>query len=344
MTQELQKVNDFALTISDKSKEYSLLKIEGIEDKKGYAAVDVARKEIKSMRVLIEKTFKAERDILNVKVKENLAKEKEVLALVSPLELELKAKTDVIDNEKARIKAEEEAREAARIEARYAKINKLGLTFDGSTYSYGENRLSNIDIQTASDVVIDTFIENVLMQKEAEEATRKAEAERIEKENARIAAEQKAEAERLAAIKAEQDKIAAEQAAAAAKIKAQQDAIDAENARIEKQKQDAINEAKRLAELEQAKKDAAEKAVKDAETKRIADEKAKAESEAMAAEKARKKALNAPEKTKLLNYAKELRACVCVDLSTDEAKIIMQEVELKLAELLTFIESESNKL
>lgn len=343
-TAAIVKASEFTQLVAQKKEAYGALTINGLDDKQGYAAVDVARKEIKKIRVDIEKAFKAERDVLNVKVKENLAKEKEILAVVAPIENDLKAKQDIIDNEKQRIKDEDAAREKARIDARFDKINKLGVAFNGHAYSYGEATISTVDINLGSDEKIDQFISDVLTQKEVEETAKKVEAERVAKEQAEIAAAQKAEADKLAAAQAEQERIAKEQAAKAAELKAQQDAIDAEKRRIEQAKIDAENEVKRLAELEQAKKEAAEQALKDAELKRVADEKAAADAKAKSEKAAQKKALNAPEKVKLINYAKELRACVCVELSTDEAKIIMQESELKLRELLTFIQSEANKL
>ena len=56
------------------------------------------------------------------------------------------------------------------------------------------------------------------------------------------------------------------------------------------------------------------------------------------------KAMNAPEKTKLLALSKTIRAIELPSVSTDDAKLILQQTEHLIKNLCNFIEEKSETL
>ena len=288
ITTALKEYNVPDAAIAKYRQDYLSLTVKGVEDKEGYDLCHAARMEVKGKRVEVEKTRK--------KLKEDaleygraVDKEaKRITALLAPIEEHLLAQEKIVDDEKARIKAEAEAKEAARIQARIDKLFAFGCSFNGMNYvlpfAPSGYSVPSAILKTCADEQFETICaefqklvdaENARIEKEKED--KRIEEERLEK----VRKEQEAEAARLNAI-------AEEQRQKEAKIKAEQDAIEKEKQRIEHEK-----------EIEKARKEAAEKAVKDAEEKRIKEEQAakeKAEQERIAAEK---KAALAPDKEKL---------------------------------------------
>jgi hypothetical protein len=82
------------------AEKYRSLKIRGVEDEDGYVAVDAARKDLKSKRCEIQKTGKELRAEAIAFQKAVIAKEKEYVGIIEPLELELEAKQEAIDKER----------------------------------------------------------------------------------------------------------------------------------------------------------------------------------------------------------------------------------------------------
>lgn len=156
---------------------------------------------------------------------------------------------------------------------------------------------------------------------DAEEAARRAEQERIRKE-------QEAESSRL---RVEREKIEAERAAIEAERRAAQEKIDAERREIEaEQKRLADIEAARVRaeEMERAKAEAAERAKRETE-ERLAREaaEAKAKAEREAAEKARVEAAR-PDGDKLRSVANEIASVVIPSMSTpdgDKAAMLVRK-------------------
>lgn len=164
-------------------------------------------------------------------------------------------------------------------------------------------------------------LENERLQKESEQKEKelKAERERIEKEReaerqaqAKILAEQKAEADRLAKIEAEK------QAKIQAELNAKAEAERKERERIEKElkaKQDAERQAKE-----------------------------KAEAEAKAKELEAKKAAKAPDKTKLIEFAKMVAAIQMPEVKSPEAEKILFDAKTLLDKVSKFVTEKSNEL
>lgn len=157
-------------------------------------------------------------------------------------------------------------------------------------------------------------LENIRLKKEAEEREKAAEAER--KKQAEILAKQKDEAEK------------------------KQREIE-EKARKEREESERILLAERKAaaeklekEIEQARKLAAElQAKKDAELK------AKMEAENLA-----KQALLAPDKTKLLGFAKVISGLQLPEVKSEESKRIITDTKILLDKVVVFINSGIEKL
>lgn len=173
----------------------------------------------------------------------------------------------------------------------------------------------------------------------AKAAAEKAEAERVaaEKaaEEARVKREQEEAAERER-MKAENERLAK----VAAEEKAQREAAE-KKAREERQAAEAKAAAERAEqqkaiEAERKKREAAEAELK---AKQEADRKKKA-----AEELAAKKAAAAPDKQKLEQFAKTLRALEVPIMSTSEGKDALIEVQRRILNLVTFVETEASSL
>lgn len=162
----------------------------------------------------------------------------------------------------------------------------------------------------------------------------------------KIEADQKAEAERLAKIKAEEE---------------ERKRINAENERLKKEaeakeKQLAIEraEAKKQLEIaqEKAKKEAEakEKLQNELKAKKEADDfaakllKQKEEAELKAKQLAEKKAAAAPDKEKLIQFARTIQALELPALKTEDANKILDNATELLFKVSTYLTTNANKL
>src|SRR3972149_6080300 len=76
------------------------LEIKGVEDEVGYLQVKDALKELGNMRILITKTGKSAREEARKYASSVIEQEKEYLLVISPLDHELKAKVEAVDEAK----------------------------------------------------------------------------------------------------------------------------------------------------------------------------------------------------------------------------------------------------
>lgn len=106
-TLDIEKFNPTKAEITDLVSKYSALEIKGVDDRAGYALVDNARKELKKVRINIEKTGKSLRAEALAFQKAVIEKEKELVGMVEPTEIELQDKQNQIDLEKEKIKRKE---------------------------------------------------------------------------------------------------------------------------------------------------------------------------------------------------------------------------------------------
>jgi hypothetical protein len=112
------------------AKEAGEIKITTYEDKANLKRAVELRKKMKSARVKVENEGKAMRDPLNGVNKEISAKEKELVAIVSPGEKSLQEIEDWYDAEKERIAAEEKRKEDERIQNRIDRLAVYGYGID----------------------------------------------------------------------------------------------------------------------------------------------------------------------------------------------------------------------
>jgi len=322
---------------------YSLMTVNGIDDKKGLKSVREARLELRKVRTAIEsrrKELKADSIEYGKRV-DSVAKE--LTAIVEPTEELLEQREKAVENEIARLAAE-------RIQKR---MNALRDVQEFGVSESLVNIMSDEDFELLLDRKTAEHSERVQAQKLAEEeAAKKAAEEAAAKaaEEARLASEKKAEEERLAAerqkLEAEQAAFRAEQEAARKKQEEQQAAIDAENDRLAaerrkieeaaaEQQRQAEAESKRIADAEQARKDAEAKA----ERERIMAEEAAA---AEIAEAARREALK-PDREKLLKFADKVAALKAPELSAECAGVF-GAIKADIAALANSIRSLAEKL
>jgi len=235
--------------------QYMHLKIDGLDDKEGFAKVHDARMIVKNTRISVEKKrvdLKADALAYGRAVD---AEAKRLTEMLSPIESHLEAEESAIVQERERIKKEAERKRQAIVQGRVDQFIACGVVPNIS------------DVAALTD---EQFAESIAV-------AQKAKAER------EAAAEAQRKADEEAAEKRRQEAaLLAEERAALAKIKAEQEA-EAARLAAERRKIEEAEAAKRRAEeLEQAKKEAAERARVETE-KRIAREAA----EAKAAEESR---------------------------------------------------------
>jgi hypothetical protein len=312
---ELQKYNVTDAAIAKLNAEYMSLAVKDANDKQGYEVCKAARIDIKKRRVEVEKTrviLKAESLEYGRRVD---GEAKRITALLEPIETHLIGQEKIVDDEKARIKAEEEAKEAARVQARIDRLESMGMGLVAGHYRlpYGAEGVAVpvAILKVCTDEQFTQFVEKIQEKKDAEDARVKAEddARKVESERlAKVSADQESERLRLAEITRRQ---AAEQAT-----------IDSE----------------------QARKEAAEKAriETEARIKREAEDKAAKEVAAKIA--AEKKAARAPDKVKILLIADTLDAIQTPDVKTDDGKAVALSVMMSIAELIKIIRDKAEVL
>lgn len=362
LSTELQKFNVTDAAISELSSKYMGLKIDGIDDKKGAKAVHEALMDVKGRRVAVQKIGKELRADAIKYQNAVIAEEKRIIALLEPIEDHLTEEEEAVKNEIARIKAEEEAKASAKIQARIDCICDIGAQFNGKAYISHGVIIPDIVVRTANDEQFADFIAQIREAKsieeeriKAEEEARKAEEERLRKiaeEQERIRAEQEAAAAKL---REEQERIKREQEEAARKIREEQEAIEKEKARIAKEEADrqtAIElEAKRKEE-ERVRQEEIEKARKEAEERAVIEAKEKAEREAVEKAEAdlkakieaeRQEALK-PDKEKLLSFADTIETLVVPEMKDPKAQAIIDKATSSLCKVADAIRKELRTL
>jgi len=218
--------------------------IVAVIDKDGRSQAHGAAMELKAARVTIEKVSKAARDDAVQFGRAIIQEEKRLVALVEPEETRLLALRDEWDAEQARIKAEAEAKERARVTAIHERIaairsyvplaaqcrtaarvdellNKLVATPQGNFEEFAEEAATVL----AGSIQAITAIYEERTAEEAERARAKAEAEAAA---AALAEQRKAQA-------AEAAKLAAERAAFEEERRIQRESLAAQEAAFKAQ-------------------------------------------------------------------------------------------------------------
>lgn len=226
-----------------------------VKDKAGREQAHGAYIELMRARTAVDKASKEAREDATKFSKAVIAEAARLVAIVEPEELRLKAARDAWDEEQARIKAEAEAKERARILAiteRIAAIKAYVVLANNCRTSERvadlQTKLTGVEMAGFEEFEAEAaaaFLE-ATEHLAAVHADRKAQ----EAEAARIKAEQEAEAARL---KAEREELARQQAEAAASIQKQRDELIAQRAADAAEAQRVADEARAQAEAAAAK-------------------------------------------------------------------------------------------
>lgn len=202
-TGQLKKVDIDALitysptdaAITKMEEAYGKLKVRGIDDTNGYKICHEARMDVKSQRVGVEgrrKELKIESLTFGRKVD---SRAREISMRLTGIETHLREQQDIVDNEKQRIKDEEERKAQEKLDGRIVLLQKYDCVLSVSELE----RMDDDEFNDLADKVREAF--------EQEKAERIAEEEQLEKER-------QAEQERIQKLeieRAEQDKKIAEQ-------------------------------------------------------------------------------------------------------------------------------------
>lgn len=343
ITKALEEYHITDAALATLKQNYMSLKVKDVNDDEGCKLVHAARMDVKGKRVEVEKTRKHLKEDALEYGRAVDKEAKRITALLDPIEGYLERQEEIVTDEKARIKAEAAAVEAARVQARIDRLIVMGCIFNGSLYKLPyspDYYVPQPIVATASDEQFEEICAKFQISVDAENT-------RIEKEKA----DKLAEEQRLASIRAEQeakqkelDAQAEEQRKAAAEIKAAQDAIEKEKQRIELEEYNRKVAIAHKEELERVKKESAEKATKDAKVKQEKEDKDKAdkiEKERLTAEK---KAARAPDKEKLLALADMLDKIPFPDLKTKEGGMIARNFNGQFAAALKYLKDEAEAL
>lgn len=171
------------------------------------------------------------------------------------------------------------------------------------------------------------------------EAERKAEEARIAKE--------KAEAEERERIRIENERLKAEAIAKEKQMAAERAKAEAERKAFEEKVQKEKAEAEARLKAEKAANDKLQAEIKakaEAEAKAKHEAEAKAADELKAKKAAEQKAMAAPDKVKLLGFAKTIDELMLPELKSKEAEKILADTKILIAKVSEFIRKQSDNL
>lgn len=260
---ELIVYNVTDAAIEKMKNEFMPLKVNGVDDKEGYAACYKARIEVKGYRVEVEKRrkeLKAESLEFGRKVD---AEAKRITERLTVIENHLQQQQDIVENEKRRIQEEAERKAQEKLNNRITSLQKVNAQYSldaVKTMSDSDYEILLASSKEAFELAEKRRIEDQekLRLLEAERAEQAAKLKAQEEENRRLQAEiiakQKAEiAEKEAQIKKERE---AKEAEDRRRIEEENKRIEAENKKIEEEKAAKLKaeQEKKKSEAEAAKK------------------------------------------------------------------------------------------
>ncbi|MFZ1389468.1 MAG: hypothetical protein WAS34_18950 [Thiolinea sp.] len=296
----LAKENVTNQVIQKLKESYLGLTINGLEDKKGFKAVEDARKECKHLRTAAISICKKGREAAIKEQKDWIAKEKEVVAEIEIVEGYLESESNKIKELEKKILFE--AAQKEKLPARKEKLSLIGFEVE-------DDELLKID-DNQYDALYNDFYKKHL----------EAEAEKLRLENERIAAA-KAEEERVK--REEEARLAAEQKA---KDDAEKKRIEAENAKL---KAEAEAKEKELAE-ERAKQEEERKKIEAEAQRKVMEADAKARAEREAAERKRNEEM--AEAARILKAEQDAKAKLEAELKSKEEAVAKAKAEAEKAE------------
>ena len=308
------------------------LKIKSLDDKEGFKLVHKAR------MIIVTKIGDVERKRKELKrsyLDSGLAVDgeaKRLTALLEPIKTHLKEEESIFEKEQERLRLEVEKKLQDRLKMRIEKLK---------AYNYTMYLMDTIN--SISDNDFDMVVAQAKLEYEVEQArlAEEVKQKQIEAEIlAKIKAEQEAESNRLAVI-------ARQQREAEEKIKAAQEKIDNEKRAIEDKKRVAEVEKTRQEELEKALKEAAEKAKFELELKIKREAEEKIEAERLAKIESERRESLKPDKEKLIALAGKINTFGLLELptvSSSEANTVIDKVKSSLGKIANYLMSEAGKL
>lgn len=324
------------IELADKYKD---LRIAGVEDKEGYKKVREARIELKNERVAVENDAYSLRENAIKFQKTVVAREKELVGIISLTEKTLQAEEDNYKQALEAIRQEKDRKEKEKIQNRINSLAKFNCAIDLYDATVMPDDKFN-ELLTQAEIDFNAEQERI--------ANEKAEAERLRAE----------EYERLRSERIELEKQKAEQAKREQELQLQEvERIDAAKKRQEEiwlENQKIADERRKLEEekrqheqqirLEQAKKEAAERArIEEHErVKREAEE--KIERERLAKIEAERQESLKPDKEKLYQYARALMEIPTPELSHNDAVKILREISERVVSTSEFIHDKAKSL
>lgn len=320
-------------------------------DKVNMKLANTIRLGVRQVRLDAEKTFDAKRtevqaQMLSYKTEDQLwLKAKQTMQILTK-EIEENARW----KEETRERFEKEQHEL-KIQQRLVSVGKF------------DSEIQRADIESMSDAAFDAFLAGVEKKyNDWQEHIRKEEEERIELEKKAVLHEQRkqlaipyyefwSEFEKTLHF-GEQSEVDFDNFLTRVKKAKEDNDAKIEQQRIENERLKAEAEAKEKQLAEERAKAAAEKAKLEAEIKAKADaeEKARKEAEAKiiaeqkAKEAAEKKAANTPDKTKLIEFSKQIKAIQLPHVKSEEAKKIASDIENLLEKVCVFINEKAETL
>ncbi|CAG5072907.1 hypothetical protein DYBT9623_04444 [Dyadobacter sp. CECT 9623] len=310
-------------------KAYSGLTIKDTNDKEGFGKVTAARKEVKALRVQVDKERKTLIDDAVKWQRQVNEVAKGITEQLVAIEEPLQQKENDFIAERERQKQEAERQRLEKLRARCLVIASIpDVLFDGVSYILQDVTIDAEGIEKLSDDAFQTKVEafeakyqTILEARLEAERIAKEEADRLEaarKEQEAAAAELKRQQEELAA---ERKRLDDEKAAHEAALKREQEEKDAETRRAQREADAKAAEEKRLADLEAARQEAAEKARQEAELKAKQEAEAKAEADRIAKEKEVKRLARRPDLMKFVDMTSDvLKVVNSFEFKTEEGK------------------------
>lgn len=201
---EVQKINVAEAAILEKVKKYKNLKVKDKDDEKGITLVKEAYQDLVKTRTSIDKKrAEIKKPFLDVgKGIDDYAKK--LTAMFADVENTLKVENDKVKQWEKEAEEKKEAERQAKIKARVAELTTAGITFNGELYVIGDTiSVDIVTIEKMSDADFAFLVAKVKAEKEkmdkaaaeakakadAEEAQRKADAEKVECEKKAVRAE-----------------------------------------------------------------------------------------------------------------------------------------------------------
>jgi hypothetical protein len=192
--QDLSALITFSVTdstIARIQKEYLCLTVKDPSDKVGYAECDTARKEVKSLRVSVEKRRKElKEDSLRFGQKVD-AEAKRLSAQLEAVEAHLHNQQRIVDDEKERVRLEEERKAATKLQERLDALQRCQ-----AVYSIELVRAMT-DEEFCGALFVATEAHRIMLASQEAERKRILELEAKQKEQEALIRQQEAEAKRL---------------------------------------------------------------------------------------------------------------------------------------------------